>query len=153
MLDSLLMHLPIFWILLSWPLACIRVNKVLLLLYLSLPSWFLALDKGCSAMNSSLKATVLEYIYKWTEKGWDTHKSVSCSHYLGDRHRTSSVNTKHLFPQEQEIHMVYTWVIFVGCWPCHKKIYCSLLKLEGKKHLDNCWQLSFWCDISCYLIM
>lgn len=26
-------------------------------------------------MNSSLKATVLEYIYKWTEKEWDIQVS------------------------------------------------------------------------------
>lgn len=117
MRDSLLM-LPIFWIVSNWPLACISVNKSLLLLYLSLLSWFLALDKGCSAMNSSLKATVLEYIYKWTKKGWDTHKSVSCIHHPGDRHRTSFVNTKHLFPQE--ICMVHTQLILVDR-PCHKK--------------------------------
>lgn len=43
--------------------AACRV-KVSVLLYLILPSWFLALDRGCSAMKSSPIATRLVYIYR-----------------------------------------------------------------------------------------
>lgn len=102
-------------ILFNWPLACRRVNEVLLLLlYLSLLSWFLALDNGCSAMNSSLKATVLEYIYKWTEKGWTHNKSVSCIHHLRDRHRTRFVNTSVPTGGINIIRDTHTWLTFVG---------------------------------------
>lgn len=105
------MPLPIFWIFLNWPLACRRVNEVLLLLlYLSLLSWFLALDNGCSAMNSSLKATVLEYIYKWTEKGWDIQQVSEL--YLSPKRQTQDKICKDICPYKNRIY--HTWYTFVG---------------------------------------
>lgn len=109
------MPLPIFWIFLNWPLACRRVNEVLLLLlYLSLLSWFLALDNGCSAMNSSLKATVLEYIYKWTEKGWDIQQVSEL--YLSSKRQTQDKLCKDICSQKSRsiIHGTHIWLTFVG---------------------------------------
>lgn len=108
LLIPLLIHASAhLWILFNWPLACRRVNEVLLLLYLSLLSWFLALDKGCSAMNSSLKATVLEYIYKWTEKGWDIQQ-VSELHSLPRRQTQDKLCEDICSYESREYHTQYT---------------------------------------------
>lgn len=75
------MPFPLLLVLVSWPSSCIKLDGELpLLLYLILLSWLVALDNGCSAMHSSLKATLLEYIYKWIKKGWNTQISEKQSH-------------------------------------------------------------------------
>ncbi len=58
----------------SFSSACsVRVS---LLLYLILPSWFLALDRGWSAMKSSPIATRLVYIYR-THRGTVKRRKVT----------------------------------------------------------------------------
>lgn len=63
------------WLVVFWPQHAARHWGVirLFLLYLILPSWFLALESGCRAMKSSPIATRLEYIYR-ARKGVKTHR-------------------------------------------------------------------------------
>lgn len=71
-------------------------------------------------MNSSLKATVLEYIYKWTEKGWDTQVSEL---YSSPRRQTQDKLCKYQTPvptRAENAHGTHT-VIFVGGRPCRKR--------------------------------
>lgn len=137
----------------QWPLACRRAAR-LLLLYLSLLSWSLALDKGCSAMNSSLKATVLEYIYKWTEKGW-TYRSVSSIHHLETDAGQALPST--CPPWGAQVGGTHTWPPCAGCWLCHQKIllfnltttlqFCRETELRinaGSPSLDRIFSCYSW---------
>lgn len=134
---------------------CRRVNEVLLLHSgPSLLSWFLALDNGCSAMNSSLKATVLEYIYKWTEKGWDMAQAMSCIYHLRDRHKTSFVKT--FVPRRAEaisymVH-IYDWHAcrFIGLF-IQEFTYYHIAILQEKTQ-NQCCQLFLWYTFSCYYL-
>lgn len=138
-----------------WPLACRRVNKVLLLLlYLSLLSWFLALDNGCSAMNSSLKATVLEYIYKWTEKGWYIQQVSEL--YSSPKRQTQDKLCKDICSSKnRKYHTWYTYMTDI----CRAvgfliKIIYSLLLIphdySGEKQLKINADNSFFDVFSCY---
>lgn len=156
--HSLFMPLPIFWIWFNWPLACRRVNEVLfLLLYLSLLSWFLALDKGCSAMNSSLKATVLEYIYKWTEKGWNTQQVSEL--YSSPMRQTQDKLCKYwtsVPTRVGNVHGTHTWLTFELCWLCHQKnlfftcnttcLFCRRIKLTI--NADSSFDMTFLATFS-----
>lgn len=143
------MPLPIFWVFLNWPLACRRVNEVLLLLlYLSLLSWLLALDNGCSAMNSSLKATVLEYIYKWTEEGRDM-RQVSELDLLSKRQTHDKLGKDICSYRSRKYHTRYTYMTDI-CYPNNLLLLphcCSAGKTQ-----NQCCHLFLWYNFSCYYL-
>lgn len=66
-------------------------------------------------MNSSLKATVLEYIYKWTEKGWDIQRVSEL--YSSPKRQTQDKlykDTSVPIKAGNIIHRIYTRLTFVG---------------------------------------
>ena len=60
-------------------------------------------------MNSSLKATVLEYIYKWTEKGWDIQQVSEL--YLSSKRQTQDKLCKDICSyKSRKYHTCYTYM-------------------------------------------
>lgn len=76
--------------------------RVSLLLYLILPSWFLALDRGWSAMKSSPIATQLVYIYRTHRGSVKRRKSHICSYTHSHTHCTP-LSTHHTHSEMTEI--------------------------------------------------
>lgn len=91
-----LSFLGYLWVLVSFSTACsVRVS---LLLYLILPSWFLALDRGWSAMKSSPIATRLVYIYRTHRGSVKRKKSHMCSY----THSDTTGHSPHTFRNNED---------------------------------------------------
>ncbi len=83
----------------SFSSACsVRVS---LLLYLILPSWFLALDRGWSAMKSSPIATRLVYIYR-THRGTVKRRKSHMSSYTHSHTLSTTTHSPHTFRNDRD---------------------------------------------------
>lgn len=76
-------------------------------------------------MNSSLKATVLEYIYKWTEKGWDIQQ-VSELYLLPMRQTQDKLEKASVPTRVGNMHSTYMNNICRAVGFAVKDIYSSL---------------------------